>query len=141
MERLPPGVRALTWAGVLPFVLALAVAIVWPNWRDVAQTAFIGYGAVILSFLGGARWGRGFDSCLGASRYAEAVTPSLIGFAALLLAHQPFAALALLAAGFAIWLVIDLRDPLWSREYKRLRLGITAAVIVLHLALALVTRQ
>ncbi len=133
-QPLPRGMLALAGSGLLPFVGALVLATVAPTWHDIALTIFIAYAAVILSFLGGARWGRALASNVSPLRYAEAVLPSLIGFAALLLAHRPLPALTLLAGGFLIWLLIDLRDPLWSTAYRRMRLGISAAVLVMHAA-------
>jgi hypothetical protein len=133
-ETLPRGMLALGWSGLLPFIGTLALATLAPAWREVALTVFIAYAAIILSFLGGARWGRGLATTTSSYRYAEAVLPSLIGFAALLLAHRPLPALALLAGGFLIWLLIDLRDPLWSRAYRRMRLGISMVVLLLHAA-------
>ena len=57
---LRPG--ALAWglglAGLIPFVLTAAVQ--WlpqPGWRMLAAMALLGYGAVIVSFLGGIHWG------------------------------------------------------------------------------------
>jgi len=133
-RSLPRGMPALGWSGLLPFIGALALAVSAPGWRDVALTVFIAYAAVILSFVGGARWGRGLASEVSPFRYVEAVLPSLIGFAALLLAHRPLPALALMASGFLIWLLIDLRDPLWSPAYRRMRLGISVVVLLLHAA-------
>ncbi len=129
---LPRGMLALGWSGVLPFALAVLAAFALPGWAGFASVIFVGYGAVILSFLGGARWGRGLATEVAPGRYVEAVLPSLIGFAALLFLHTPTVALSLLAIGFAIWLVIDQRDPLWSPAYKRMRLGISVVVLALH---------
>ena len=133
-RSLPRGMLVLGWSGLLPFIGALALAALAPGWHDVALTAFIAYAAVILSFLGGARWGLGLATDAPPFRYVEAVLPSLIGFAALLLAHRSMPALTLLAGGFLIWLLIDLRDPLWSTAYRRMRLGISVAVLALHAA-------
>ena len=121
-RALPSGMLALGWSGVLPFAGALALAMARPPWRELAQTLFIAYGAVILSFLGDARWSRGLAADASPARYVEAVLPSLIGFAALLL----------LAGSFLVWLLIDLRDPLWFPAYRRMRLGISAMVLALH---------
>jgi hypothetical protein len=131
---LPRGMLALGWSGVLPFAAALLLAIAAPAWQPFALAAFVAYGAVILSFLGGARWGRALAADVASTRFVEAVLPSLIGFAALLLVHRAALALGLLAAGFAIWLVIDQRDALWSPAYKRMRLGISVVVLALHAA-------
>lgn len=89
---------------------------------------------MILSFLGGARSGRGVDTIASPLRYAESVLPNLIGFVALLLTHRPLPALGLLDAGLLIGLLIDLRDPLSSPAYRRMKLGISVAVLVLHAA-------
>ncbi len=130
---LPRGMALLGAAGVLPFAAALAGALASPVHAGIAATIFIGYGAVILSFLGGARWGRGLaDAGTSPWRYVEAVLPSLLGFAVLLMAHRAGVAIALLAAGFTAWLVIDLRDARWSRAYRRMRLAISAVVLALH---------
>ena len=131
---LPRGMFALGWSGVLPFALAVATAMVIPPAAEFAAAVFVSYGAVILSFLGGARWGRALAGSAGPERFVEAVLPSLIGFAALLLLHVAWMALSLLAIGFAIWLVIDQRDPLWSPAYKRMRMGISVVVLLLHAA-------
>lgn len=131
---LPPALLALGWCGVLPFAAVLVLALLAPSWRMLAQSAFIAYGAVILSFLGGARWGSGLMMDTAALRYVEAVLPSLIGFAALLFLHDPPYALGLLGAGFAVWLLVDLRDPAWSPGYRRMRLGISVVVLALHAA-------
>lgn len=135
---LPRGLWVLGWSGVLPFVLAVLAAVVLPGWAGFAAAVFVSYGAVILSFLGGARWGRGLAENLGPGRFVEAVVPSLIGFSALLMLHTAWIALLLLATGFAIWLVIDQRDPLWSPAYKRMRLGISVVVLLLHAAWLLI---
>jgi hypothetical protein len=133
-EPLPRGMLALGWSGVLPFVLALVLAFAQPEQAGMAVSLFISYGAVILSFLGGARWGRGLAGGVGPGRFIEAVVPSLIGFSALLWLHVAWIALSLLAIGFAIWLVIDQRDSLWSPAYRRMRLGISVVVLLLHAA-------
>ncbi len=131
-QGLPRVVPLLGWSGVAPFALALVVAMLQPQWREAAIAAFVAYGAVILSFLGGARWGRGLGAGRASGRYVEAVLPSLLAFSALLLVHRPWPALLLLATGFLAWLVLDLRDVLWSAAYKRMRLGISAVVLALH---------
>jgi hypothetical protein len=87
---------------------------------------------VILSFLGGARWALALRGDGSAARFAEAVAPSLLGLLALLLSGRTSIALALLAAGFMAWLLIDLSDARWPRAYRRLRLGITGVVLALH---------
>ena len=131
---LPRGMLALGWSGVLPFALTVGTAVTNPAWSGWAEAVFVAYGAVILSFLGGARWGRALAADVAPGRFVEAILPSLIGFAALLMLHKASIALILLAMGFAIWLAIDQRDRLWSPAYKRMRLGISVVVLLLHAA-------
>jgi hypothetical protein len=133
-SSLPRGMLLLGWGGVLPFLLAVLAGLALPQWAGLAASVFVSYGAVILSFLGGARWGRALAAEVAPGRFVEAVLPSLIGFSALLLVHDAWIALLLLATGFGVWLVIDQRDPLWSPAYKRMRLGISVAVLILHAA-------
>lgn len=131
---LPRGMLALGWSGLLPFALALLTACLRPEWKGLAAAVFVSYGAVILSFLGGARWGHALGRDVTPWRYVEAVLPSLLGFSALLLVHTTWMALSLLAIGFGVWLVIDQCDRLWSAPYKRMRLGISVVVLLLHAA-------
>lgn len=136
--RLPRGLRLLGWSGTLPFIAAVGVAAVDPNLRPVALMAFIAYGAMILSFLGGTRWGSGLAGGSPPPRFVKSVTPSLLAFAALLLVHAPAWSLSLLALGFLVWALIDIADPGWPDAYRRMRLGITVLVLALHASWILV---
>ena len=133
---LPAGAVRLGWAGVLPF-LALALAAWSPTWQSLSVRAFLAYAVVILSFLGGVRWGRAMAAGAGPGQFAVAVLPSLWGWLAWL-ALPPMAALAALAAGFALLAWSDgRRDPLQApASFRRLRRGLSAAVVACH-ALAL----
>lgn len=128
------GVVALTLAGALPFAACLAAALFWPARAGLALNAFIAYGALILSFLGGTRWGAGLLRGAGPAHQAEAVLPSLLGFAALALHFRPEWALALLIAGFLACWWRDRGDPAWPPGYRRLRDLISAIVLLLHAA-------
>jgi len=124
------GATRLGWAGVIPFA-ALAAAAWVPAWAGFAQLAFVAYSAVILSFLGGVRWGRAMAGG-GAGEFVRSVLPSLVAWVALLVAGA--AAVPVLAAAFvAVWLNDSLFDrlpaPAW---FRRLRAGLTAAVLACH---------
>lgn len=134
--------------GALPFV-ALAVAVIGLDGaaRALAVQALLGYGAVILSFLGGIHWGlaiapgaRPAEPALGV-RLTWSVVPSLVGWAALLV--TPVTGLFALAAAFAAMLGIDLRAtrlgaaPAW---YPRLRVPLTLTVVASVLAAAVALR-
>lgn len=136
MPELPRAALGLGWAGVLPF-LVLALGAWWPAWRDAAVQAFLAYGALILSFLGGARWGRAMAAGAGTGPFAASVIPSLWAWLAWLLL-PPVPALCVLAGGFALVARWDGRgDALAAPDsFRRLRRGLSLAVLACH-ALAL----
>lgn len=131
---LPRGMTLLGWSGTLPFIATVGIAALEPGLRSSAVAAFIAYGAVILSFLGGTRWGSGVVGAAHPLRFLESVIPSLLAFAALLLVQMPHLALLLLGAGFLVWALIDTFDPRWPQPYRRMRLAITGLVLALHAA-------
>lgn len=126
--------RTAVWlglAGVLPFAL-LAVAVWSPNWRALALPALLAYSALILSFLGGVRWGRAL-SVDRPLEYLWSVLPSLWALAALQL--SPLAGLLVLGAGFVGQWWLDgpgdlMPAPAW---FRRLRGLLTALVLACHL--------
>jgi hypothetical protein len=132
MPRIPPAPLWLGLAGLLPFAAAAAGAhLLPPDQQGLALRALLAYGAVILSFLGGVRWGLAIrDAEAGAllPRLAWSVTPSLLGWVALLLPAAP--GLALLAAGFAAALLADLRASEAPGWYRRLRLPLSLGAIL-----------
>jgi hypothetical protein len=144
-RRIPGGALALALAGVIPFAACAAAlhALDGARPQSEAAQALAAYGAVILSFLGGVRWG----AALALPRagltpeLALAVIPSLLGWCTLLLpgATQPLLALAL---GFAVFGVLDVREggrAAWPAWYSRLRLLLTLLVLGC-LAVALLAR-
>lgn len=138
---IPRSALLLGLAGLVPFAAA-ALA----RWLDVpgigencARFAGIAYGAVILSFLGGIRWGVSLGPVAARERrlnFTLGVLPSLAGWAALMLPALP--GLALLIAGFvlhALWdaLAADAgRLPQW---FGRLRMILTAGAVAALLAM------
>lgn len=123
--------------GVLPFVMGLWLAIAGrtPEQQRFGLDLFVIYGGVILSFLGGIRWGVRLPAPdwrhLGMS-----VMPSLIAVGCLLLDREH--ALPMLALAFAVVGLFDVTrgtHALWPAWFKRLRLHLTLAVVSLHLAL------
>ena len=136
---IPPAARWLGFAGLLPFgAAALAALLPRMPLHGLALTALLAYGAVILSFLGGVRWGLAMAAATPGALPAQlglSVLPSLLGWAALLL--PPAAGLVLLAAGFLAMLLADRREALAPAWYKRLRLPLSlGAMASLLLGLA-----
>ncbi|MDX5362381.1 MAG: DUF3429 domain-containing protein [Alphaproteobacteria bacterium] len=131
--------RAAAWLGglgLLPFAFGAGAALLGdPVWRTVGGHVLLGYGAVILAFMGGAQWGASMHHEPGiARRLTLSVVPALAAFGALLLGPQ---GLWVLIAGFWGVLVVDMglaRDGLAPAWYPRLRIVLTATVSLLLLA-------
>ena len=109
---------ALALSGAIPFVVG-AVAQWWPillgNYAYLALPALLWYGAVILSFLGGIRWGLALRVLQPKRRIRLmilSVVPSLLGWFALFLPSQ-FALVALMIgfAGQGAW-------DTWTAEHS-----------------------
>lgn len=103
----PRAALVLGYAGLIPFVAgAFAIWALGDQARTSVAFALAGYGAVIVSFLGGIHWGLGFVHGDGV-RFVWGVVPSLVAWPALLL--PPAAGLALLAAMLVVCYVVDRR--------------------------------
>jgi len=128
---IPAPARWLGLGGLVPFFAGAAVS--WApdaDLRRFALTALAAYAAVILSFLGGVRWGAVLHDEAALSRWTPltlSVLPSLVAWVALLLPIAPM--LALLLAGLLGQFVLDRRAaargqlPAW---YAGLRVILTA---------------
>jgi hypothetical protein len=131
----PKAAQLLGWGGVIPFVaLALASLTVAPD----AAPLLLGYGAIILGFMGAVWWGVAMARGEAGPRlYAISVLPALAAFAALLAPAR--IGLWILAAGFAALLLFDLAQvdkgaaPPW---YGALRVKLTACVLLSLLLVA-----
>lgn len=132
-------------AGLAPFIgLALAVAVKAPPVAGVsAGVALLGYGAAILSFLGGAHWGLALRHPSPSMRkrlYGGAMVPPLWAWAGLLVGGG--AGLAMTALGLAAHGVVDalyasrFAAPRW---YGRLRLLLATLATISTAAAAVVT--
>ncbi|MEQ7156021.1 DUF3429 domain-containing protein [Brevundimonas aurifodinae] len=137
MDRGKTTAWGLALAGLIPFGgCAAVVAAGGPN-ADAWLSALIAYGAVILSFLGGTRWGAALSS--GAPDPTTLILsnlPALAAWAALLPVDLPHPVrLTLLAIGLSLmWLWDRRRPPAW---YPALRTTATVGA-VLSLILAVV---
>jgi hypothetical protein len=138
----PKGPWVLGLLGLIPFFATLVAGQLAPSpYNGVAVTAFFAYGALILSFLGGARWG--FE--IGARPEGPgfftlffAIIPSLVGLVAAVSQYvAPLLGLGILMAGFVLMWLWDYatsggstrRWPLWYRPLRSaLTLGAVAAI-------------
>lgn len=148
MRRLPVTALLLGIAGLIPFVVCGLEAITAPVVAgDVNYwlLALCGYGAVILSFLGGVQWGFalgppfaegvGVPAARRNYRLMLGVLPSLGGWAAILvmLTGATVIALAILIAGFLLFASAESelrRRGLIPPGYIVLRWGLTVVVVV-----------
>lgn len=145
---IPVPALVLGLGGLIPFMSA--ALLVWsdipfeqwfPDWlvrerssSQVATLALGAYGAVILSFLGGVRWGNLlFDhaSLRSWMPLTLSILPSLIAWLALLLAARPM--IIVLSAGFTLQYALDVAAakrgeiPPW---FLRLRFILTSGAII-----------
>lgn len=129
----------LGYFGLLPFYGALIG--IWAGQGDVGEVSWrvlIGYGAVILSFVGAAHWGLALNAPshlirLGPAALVWSVLPALIAAAVLVFDMAGGAAMLLLAAGFSGQFVADRRaqrSGLCPEWYLTLRGHLTAGVLL-----------
>ena len=148
-RSLPPLAIILGAAGVIPFVLFGFAAVGGaPDPALRATQALVGYGAVIMSFLGAVHWGfmlgeREEERAVRA-RLVLGVLPALVGWAAVLASIYlgPVLGLAIVIAGFVALLVVEHRANrlgLMPAGYMALRWVISVVVIAL-LAMVVVVR-
>jgi hypothetical protein len=124
----PTSVAIYGALGLIPFWAPTAIAWARPELTDAMRGALAIYAALILSFLGGARWAFAVARpAPSAVTVSLAMLPTLVGFGFLLApqaARLPGLALALAAMG--AW---DLRPgdpPPW---YPRLRIPLTLGAV------------
>ncbi|MFT3989179.1 DUF3429 domain-containing protein [Aestuariivirga sp.] len=137
-SRIPALPLVLGLAGVLPFLAAALSQ--WMPLGGLAQgqgiRGGIAYGAVVLSFLGGIRWGK----ALGDGRTQDffvSIIPALAGWLAILL-PQPLMGVGLLIAGFmlqAMWDVKSADSGQLPRWFGTLRAILSAGAVISLLAM------
>lgn len=141
---MPVTAALLGVGGLIPFIVGTAY--LWSGtivYAQVVANALVGYGAVILSFLGAVHWGLYLlQPTLGGLRLVLGVTPSLIGWGAVLLAllGAPVLAVVLLIVGFTGIYMVDwqtVQQGVMPRWYGRLRIRLTAVVVANLIAAAL----
>lgn len=133
-DVIPLSARLTGYGGAFLF-LATAVNLWtgWPLFDGFALQVFVVYSALILSFLGGIRWGLALPGTVKSSSLLIAVVPNLYALGCLLL-NQPQHQIAALTIGFIGMLLLDwfaapLHMPAWM---VRLRLYLGLIVIATH---------
>ncbi len=142
---LPTGPLALAAAGLIPFFAGATAAWLLPvRLTELWSSLLVGYGAVILSFVGAVHWGfllaQGGEHRLW--RLSRAVVPALAGWIALYL--DPFHALALLVVGLVtvyFWdrelMMAGLAPPWYPMLRRWISLGAVLALLTGMAALRL----
>jgi hypothetical protein len=142
-DRIPGLALALGLAGLLPFATsALSQWLIVPGVPPgLGFQAGVVYGAVILAFLGGIRWGTAlgpYGPRRQAMEFSTSVLAAVAGFAAVFM--PAILGLSLLVAGFlmqGLWDVLSVeagRLPPW---FGKLRMILTAGAVISLLALLL----
>ncbi|MBM3408636.1 MAG: DUF3429 domain-containing protein [Betaproteobacteria bacterium] len=127
----PVAAQWLGLLGLIPFGATVVAGLIPAlQLHSVALQALLAYGAVILSFLGGIRWGLAIVKAGHADLFSPlliSVLPSLLGWIALLVSGST--GLLLLAFGFSALLLADLRLPMAPDWYGALRLPLSVGAI------------
>ena len=136
----PAPALGLGLAGLIPFVSAPLYMYNSGHFLPDVATAHLLYGASILSFLGGVRWGllvsSGSDDWAG---YTWSVTPSLLAWTSLLLPNIT-AGYVLCTGGLVAAGVLDLQHPSYPPWFKGLRLVLTLVASLSLLSAAVFTQ-
>jgi len=104
--------------------------------RGIWLTLGLTYGAIILSFLGGIRWGVGLGGRNRGSEFTLSVLPSLAAWTALLL--PSIIGVCILIAGFlmqALWDVTGVQTGRLPGWFGKLRMILTTLVVISLLAI------
>jgi hypothetical protein len=132
---IPPIVLGWGLLGLVPFLAPPVIGLIAPALRDQAAACAAIYAAIILSFLGGARWGAEVRAGAADARTLSlAMLPSVAAWAELLIwppGHP--AGLAALAGGLALMFVWDAGAMGLPGWYPRLR-GLLSAGAIAGLA-------
>jgi ABC-type amino acid transport system permease subunit len=129
-------VKILAYAGLLPFIgLSVLLWLVDPDLHPFVALALAGYGASIVSFLGGIHWGIGFRN---ASRMHNAplfnfgwgVVPSLLAWIAITM--PAYAGLPLLALILGLCYAVDRKTypEAGLEEWLPMRLHLTVVAAI-----------
>ncbi|MBX2839434.1 MAG: DUF3429 domain-containing protein [Gammaproteobacteria bacterium] len=138
LSSIPTPARVFGLAGLIPFFAGAFLCWITPtdstfSTLPTGPVVLLTYGAVILSFLGGIRWGVAMQHDAMINSWpvvAWAMVPSLLGWFALLIGAA--LGLVMLAFGFAMQFFVDYRSthqgvtPAW---FLSLRVVLTAGAI------------
>ncbi|KAF7711833.1 transmembrane protein 69 [Silurus meridionalis] len=130
LKSAPKPALYLGFSGLVPFVSAPLLMAITETYIPELAFAQVVYGASIVSFLGGARWGFALPEGSPAKpdwlNLANSVVPALIAWAALLVSHNIIQSGMLVIMGLGISLHYDLALlPTYPTWFKALRTILT----------------
>lgn len=130
-NKIPTVVLAYGVAGLIPFFAAPIGTLLAPDFRWQFNDALLGWSAIILSFLGGARWGAAVQASTPSPRLIGlAMLPSIAAWCILLVpGNHKQAQLIAFCGAFAVQLAWDWASGGLPGWYGRLRLSLTAGAI------------
>lgn len=126
----PKPALLLGFAGLIPFVAPTLFMAVTESYCSDLAFAQLTYGAAILSFFGGARWGFALPESSPAKpdwiNLANSVVPSLLAWVAVLMGSSISAAITMVIMGLGVSLHYDLALlPTYPSWFKALRFVLT----------------
>ena len=129
-------VKLLAYAGLIPFVgMALLLWLVDPELHPFLALAMAGYGAAIVSFLGGIHWGIGFKNAARMHNapmfnFVWGVVPSLLAWVAVTM--PAYAGLPLLAILLGVCYAVDRKAYVEAglQEWLPLRWRLTIVAVL-----------
>jgi hypothetical protein len=129
--RTPRAVLAYGLLGLIPFWSLPLAELLAPNWTGVAAAIEAVYAALILSFLGGARWGLAVrDASPNPVVVGLAMTPTLAGLAVVVFAHGDMRLqLSALAAALTLSWAWDFSAKDLPPWYARFRTSLTLGAV------------
>ncbi|XP_042339743.1 transmembrane protein 69-like [Plectropomus leopardus] len=125
----------LGFAGLLPFVAPTLLMGVTENYYPELAYAQLAYGASIISFLGGARWGFTLPESSPAKpdwiNLANSVVPSLLAWVSMLMSDNIVSTATMVIMGLAVSLHYDLSLlPTYPSWFKALRATLTIVAFI-----------
>lgn len=135
LRNAPKPALYLGFSGLVPFISAPLIMAATETYIPELAYAQVVYGASIVSFLGGARWGFALPEGSPAKpdwlNLANSVVPSLIAWVALLFSHNIIQSAMMVIMGLGISLHYDLALlPTYPSWFKALRTILTAVAFL-----------
>ena len=139
-RSIPAPALVLGLAGLIPFAACSIIMLIVPEAKEQLGPALTFYGAAILSFLGGIRWGFAViaDQKADWNGYGLSVVPSLVAWVSAIISGPE--GLLVLAIALALWLLAErssLPGSLIPAWFFRLRILLTVIAVMCLTAAAL----